>query len=92
LSVCYDQLSINSLTKAASGSCQVVTISTSNGWPYDYQWYQGVRGDVSHQVAGGYASIYVCPSVATQYWCRAFKLTQDGYAGCYIDSSTITVP
>jgi hypothetical protein len=90
LTVCYGQPYIYSLTKATSGSCRVVTISTTAA--YDYEWYQGVRGDVSHPAGSGYASIYVCPTVSTQYWCRVFQTAPDGTAGCSIDSSAITVP
>jgi hypothetical protein len=91
LTVCYDQVYIYGITPTNSGSCKVLTISTTN-WVYDYQWFQGARGDVSHPAGNGYSQIYVCPTAATQYWCRVIKTTAEGYAGCYIDSNIITVP
>jgi len=91
LTVCYSgQPAIYSLNTYNNGSCRIAQVSASN--IYDVQWYQGVRGDVSNMVSSGSTALYVCPTVATQYWCRVIGATPDGYAGCYNDSAAFTLP
>jgi hypothetical protein len=58
----------------------------------DYQWYQGARGDTSHLVASGSTALYVCPSVATQYWLRAVVWSSPGVVSCYTDTNAVTLP
>jgi hypothetical protein len=91
LTVCYaDQPNIYSLTTYNNGSCRIEQISASN--IYDVQWYQGMRGDVSNMIASGSTTLYVCPTVATQYWCRVIGASPDGHASCYNDSAGFTLP
>jgi hypothetical protein len=91
ITVCYtNQPNIYSVTTYNNGACRIAQVSASN--VYDVQWYQGARGDVSHLVSSGSTTLYVCPTVPTQYWCRVIGATPEGYAGCYNDSVAITLP
>jgi hypothetical protein len=86
ITVCYDQATIYSLTKGPG----YAYINTSNPW--DWNWYQGARGDVSHPVGSGSNVLYVSPSVATSYWCRVLSSSTGTGPTCYIDSNAITLP
>lgn len=86
MTVCYDQTPINSLTKGNG------YIYISTGFTYDYKWYQGARGDVSHLVASGSNVLYASPSVPTQYWCRVVSSSTGTGPTCYNDSSAVTLP
>jgi hypothetical protein len=83
LSVCYNGPNV-SITKAPNGACSVAYTTTYGA--ENYEWYQGARGDTSHLLSSGSSALYVCPTVATQYWVRAYA------SGCYSDSNVVTMP
>jgi hypothetical protein len=87
LSVCYNGPNV-SITKAPNGACSIAYTTTYNA--ENYEWYQGARGDTSHPVGNGGTALYVCPTVATQYWVRAYA-TSYGVT-CYSDSNVVTLP
>ncbi|HEV7573121.1 MAG TPA: hypothetical protein VGQ21_16595 [Thermoanaerobaculia bacterium] len=86
LRVCYDGPWINSLTKYPG----YAYISAGN--VYDYQWYQGARGDTSHPSQSGSPALVVSPPSATQYWCRVYSSSTGTGPTCYADSDVITMP
>jgi hypothetical protein len=91
LTVCYNQPNI-SITKAPNGACSVAYVNYGSGAADDYQWYQGARGDTSHLVASGTTALYVCPTVATQYWLRSVIWSSPQVVSCYTDSNAVTLP
>jgi hypothetical protein len=86
LTVCYDGPWINSLTKYPG----YAYISAGN--VYDYQWYQGARGDVSHPSQSGSPALVVSPPAPTQYWCRVYSSSTGTGPTCYVDSDVVTLP
>lgn len=91
ITVCYNQPNI-SITKGANGACSVAYVNYGSGYADDYQWYQGARGDTSHLVGSGSTALYVCPTVATQYWLRSVIMSSPGVVSCYTDSNAVTMP
>jgi len=89
LNVCYNQPNVT-IVKAPNGSCSIAY--TNYNGADDYQWYQGARGDTSHLVSSGSTALYVCPSVATQYWLRAVIWSSPQVVSCYTDSNAVTLP
>lgn len=85
LNVCYDQSTINSISRGAGTSCMNVFADTSRDY-IDIQWFQGVRGDTTHSLGSG-SSIFICPTGPTPVWFRVIKPS-----GCYVDSNALTVP
>jgi hypothetical protein len=86
LNLCYDGPTITSLYKGTGW----VYITASS--VYDYAWYRGARGDTSHPFATGTNAIYPYPTVATQYWCRAYSSSTGTSPTCYTDSDVVTLP
>jgi hypothetical protein len=91
VSVCYNQPNV-SITKGANGACSVAYVNYGSSPADDYQWYQGARGDTSHLVGSGSTALYVCPTVATQYWLRAIVWSSPQVVSCYTDSNAVTMP
>jgi hypothetical protein len=91
VTVCYNQPNI-SIVKAPNGACSIAYVNYGSGAADDYQWYQGARGDTSHLVGSGSTALYVCPSVATQYWLRAVVWSSPQVVSCYTDSNAVTLP
>jgi hypothetical protein len=91
LSVCYNQPNV-SIVKAANGACSIAYVNYGSGAADDYQWYQGARGDTSHLVGSGSTALYVCPTVATQYWLRAVVWSSPQVVSCYTDTNSVTLP
>jgi hypothetical protein len=91
ITVCYNQPNVT-ISKGANGACSVAYVNYGSGYADDYQWYQGARGDTSHLVASGSTALYVCPTVATQYWLRSVIMSSPGVVSCYTDSNAVTMP
>jgi hypothetical protein len=92
LSVCYNGPNV-SILKAPNGACSIAYVNYGSGAaPDDYQWYQGARGDTSHLVGNGSSVLYVCPTVATQYWLRAVVWSSPQVVSCYTDTNSVTLP
>jgi Ig-like domain CHU_C associated len=82
-----DGPAVQSIDKYPSGSCRVLQANAMDWYgAYTYQWFRGARGDTSNPAGYG-ASVQVCPTSTTSYWCR---VTNEN--GCYTDSQTINVP
>jgi Ig-like domain-containing protein len=85
LNLCYEGPYISSITKNATS----ITVSANGGYGTSYTWYQGTRGDISHQV-GSYN--WLSPSGPGTYWCRVYPGYFSSDPTCYSDSDAIVFP
>jgi len=81
-----------SVTVANNGpSCRFINANISGDYS-GTEWYQGLTGHTAAYVTSGQASIMVCPSTSTKYWCRVYGVDSGAGAACNADSVAVTVP
>ncbi len=72
-----------------AGSLVSLTVAATGTAPLTYQWYTGVKGDISHPIAGSTAALITqSPSVTTNYWVRVSNNCNNVQSA---DSNTATV-
>ena len=72
-------------------SCRFINANVTGVYS-GIEWYKGLTGDTSQFVSSGQASIMVCPSGTTTYWCRVYGADAGTGAACNADSVAVTVP
>ena len=88
--VCYGP-SVSITVTNNGPSCRFINANISGVYS-GIEWYQGLTGDTAAYVTSGQASIMVCPSTATKYWCRVYGTDSGTGAACNADSIAVTVP
>jgi len=73
-----------------SGACRMIYANITGDYS-QIEWFRGQPGDVSSPLGTGPASLLVCPTAPTTYWCRVYGTDPGSGTACNTDSPPVTV-